>query len=110
MGHPIVELAADPVPLGGLGTGRYLQGVKPVSLLFCPLLFCNVEGDPKHPREHALLVPVDPALGVDPPDVAGGPDDTELQLVRRASGDGGVQRAARARSSGWTLSRNSSSE
>src|SRR5215204_3162310 len=30
VGHPIVELAADPVPLGGLGTGRYLQGVKPV--------------------------------------------------------------------------------
>src|SRR5215218_278159 len=36
---------------------------------------------------------MNPALEVDPADVAGGPDDAKLQLVRRASSDGGVQRA-----------------
>ena len=70
--------------------------MEPFALLLGLLFFCNIEGDSKHSREHALLVTVDPALGVDPPDVAGRPDDAELQLVRRTSGDGGVQRAAHA--------------
>jgi hypothetical protein len=39
VGHPVVELAADPAPLGALGTGADLQGVEPLALLLCLLLF-----------------------------------------------------------------------
>jgi hypothetical protein len=89
--HPVVELAADPLPLG---VDAHLQSVEPFALLLGQLPFCDVDGDPYYPRWCASLIPMNPALEVDPADVAGGPDDAKLQLVRRASSDGGVQRAA----------------
>jgi hypothetical protein len=54
--HPVVQLAADPLPFLGLGAGPPLAGEKAVAILLGLFAFCHVGGDPRHATQRSLLV------------------------------------------------------